>query len=355
VGELLVRAKYDRLGLPKQEIFMPKVSQKSLPYKVEKYILENDLIESGDHIIVALSGGADSVCLAEILGALMEKLNFKLSACHYNHKLRGEESEADQKFVELFCSERNIRLWMGEKRAGEKIKNEEDARELRYAFFEKFLKEKRGSKVALAHQKNDLAETLLMNLIRGTGLRGIRSIPNLRKNFIRPLLSVTKDEVEDYLAELKIPYQTDKSNFLPVYTRNILRHRILPELEKINPKVVEALSGVAERADADYGVIETASSCASGKITLSKSKYCIKLDQKRYSSLNPGLRPHVLSRAVRELGIGKDITSNHLQAIDKMIMRNIGKKSLSLPHSLQVKLEDGKIILSILSKGKYER
>ena len=106
---------------------MPKVLQKSLPYKVEKYILENGLIERGDHIFVALSGGADSVCLAEILGGLREKLSIKLSAIHYNHKLRGEESECDEKFVIKYCKDRNIELRVGKKRAGEKIKSEEDA------------------------------------------------------------------------------------------------------------------------------------------------------------------------------------------------------------------------------------
>lgn len=331
---------------------MSKVSQKSLQYKVEKYIKENGLIKSGDHIIVALSGGADSVCLTELLGGLKEKINFKLSAIHYNHKLRGEESDADEKFVKIFCAKRNIKLWVGEKRAGEKIKSEEDARNLRYAFFEKILKEKRGSRVALAHQKNDLAETLLLNLLRGSGLRGVRSIPFSRKNFIRPLLCATREEIERYLSERNIPYQTDKSNYLSVYTRNIIRHTILPELRKINPRVIEALSGMAERADIDYGIIEMLVSRELKNISSSKTSGKVTLDQGKYLKLGQGLRLYLLLHVARELGIEKDITSTHLQAIDKMIMRNIGKKSLSLPHSLQARLEGGKIILSIKSKRK---
>jgi tRNA(Ile)-lysidine synthase len=327
---------------------MPKVSQKSLVKRVEKYILENDLIQKGDHIFVALSGGADSVTLAELLGEVEDKIGFKLSACHFNHKLRGEESDADEKFVKLYCSERNLDLKVGERRRSEKIKSEGDARKSRYKFFEQILKMNRGAKVALAHQKNDLAETLLMNLIRGTGLRGLRSIPLSRKNFIRPLLCVDRKEIEDYLKQKNIGYRTDKSNHSIDFNRNLVRLKIIPEILKINPKALEALNAASVRVASDYEIIDKAVSDALAVIVVEKRKDLVKWDLGKYLKYDKALRREIIAQAIRDLGIYMDISSSHIESIDKLAKRNVGKKRLPLPHSLQARCESARIILSII-------
>ena len=194
------------------------------------------MTETGDEVIAALSGGADSVCLLLALNELKETLGIKLSAIHVNHCLRGNESDRDEQFCRDLCGRLRIPLICGrfnvkEEAENRKISTELAARDIRYRFFQE---NSSGKKIATAHTANDNAETVIFNLARGTGTKGIAGIPPVRGNIIRPLINVTRSQIENYLKEKNQEYVTDSTNLTDDYTRNIIRHIVIPVIEQIN-------------------------------------------------------------------------------------------------------------------------
>lgn len=323
---------------------MKQNSQKSLLIQVQKEIEQNKLIAPGDFVYVALSGGADSVCLFNILFKLQDKLNFKLAACHFNHKMRGEDSDKDEKFVQDICRERGVDLKVGAYSGKSVLKSELEARNARYAYFEKILASDRGVKMALAHNANDYTETFLMRLIRGTGLKGMRSIPLQRKNFIRPLLPFTRDQIISYLEANNLSFVNDKSNQNTKYLRNNIRHNLLPAILMENPKFISNLSANIEILSEDFDYIYSMAEKEYKKMaTLSNSR--VSFNRSEWLLLHPALRFEVLRLALLEMGVEQDISSLHLTNIYQMIEKGVGKKNLSLPHSLLCSLVSGKIIL----------
>lgn len=223
--------------------------------KVLKAFREYDMLGESKEITVALSGGADSVCLFYLLLELKRELGFSLSAVHVNHQLRGEESERDEAFVRNICNEHNVpltieRVDVRQRTAltGESI--ELAARNLRYEIFRNVNK----GVVATAHTASDNLETVLYNITRGTGLKGVSGIPPKRDIFIRPLIFCTRQEVEDYLTKSLKKYVTDSSNLTDDYVRNRLRHNVVPLLKDINPSVEDAASRMCQtlREDEDF-------------------------------------------------------------------------------------------------------
>ena len=213
-----------------------------LKRKVRQFIEREDLLQKGDKVLVALSGGADSVALLCVL----LQLGFTCEAAHCNFHLRGEESNRDEKYVTNLCQQMNIPLHVKcfqtktyAKKHG--ISIEMAARNLRYNWFDKMRKKTGCQVVAVAHHQDDSVETFLLNLIRGTGIRGLLGIHQKNKNVIRPLLCVNRKEIFDYLQHLKQPYVIDSTNQQTDYTRNKIRLEVLPLLESINPSVKESL------------------------------------------------------------------------------------------------------------------
>ena len=210
--------------------------------KLTAFIREHSMIAPGDHIICAVSGGADSMALLWSMYLLKENLGIRLSAAHFNHYLRGAESDADEAFVRDFCHRFDIPLYCGQSivTAGEKGL-EAAAREARYAFFATL-----DGKIATAHTADDNAETVLMHLVRGTGLKGLGGIAPMRGNHvIRPMLTVTREDVLALLEEYSIAYRTDSSNETDQFLRNRLRHHVMPLLKAENPSIHENLSTMA--------------------------------------------------------------------------------------------------------------
>lgn len=200
------------------------------------------MIAPGDHIICAVSGGADSMALLWSLYLLKEKLGIRLSAAHFNHHLRDAESDADEAFVRDFCHQFDIPLYCGQSivTAGEKGL-EAAAREARYAFFATL-----DGKIATAHTADDNAETVLMHLVRGTGLKGLGGIAPMRgDHVIRPMLTVTREDVLALLEEYSVAYRTDSSNETDQFLRNRLRHHVMPLLKAENPSIHENISTMA--------------------------------------------------------------------------------------------------------------
>ena len=219
--------------------------------KVEKFIVKNRLIKDGDSVLVGLSGGPDSVALLHCLFRLREKMKLRIGACHLNHHIRGNEAGEDAKFALSFAKDLGIPFFSGDadipaikQRCGGTI--EEIARAERYAFFCRTAKEWDAGIIALGHNADDTVETFFLNLMRGAGLRGLAGIPAKRyeNNYliVRPLLSVTKSEILDYLKSQNLTYRVDSTNLEDTYTRNKIRLKLLPYLrENFNPKISEAI------------------------------------------------------------------------------------------------------------------
>lgn len=227
--------------------------------KVLKAVGDFEMIDGKKTVVVALSGGADSVSLLRVMCGLRGQLGTEVRACHLNHGLRGAESDEDEKFCGELCGKYYVPITikrLNVKEFQQKHESvEETARRLRYGFFDECLESTgRDSVIASAHTANDNAETVLLNLTRGTGLKGLCGIPPVRDRIIRPLIYCTRADVEEYLAELGQDYVTDKTNFSAEYSRNKIRINVMPQLMSINPSLVEGITRMTAnlRSDSDY-------------------------------------------------------------------------------------------------------
>lgn len=215
--------------------------------KIIRFIETNRLIEKGERVLVAFSGGPDSVFALHFLKKFQQKYSIELSAVHFNHGLRGKEADEDQKFASEFCSNLGVTFYSSKlnvkKLAKEKkLSIEEAARKLRYQYLEKLNKQNSFDKIVTAHNLTDNTETVLMNLLSGTSASGLSGIPSQRGNIIRPILCVTKQEILSYLEKNRISFRIDSSNLSDDFKRNFIRNRILPLLRgKINPLLDEAV------------------------------------------------------------------------------------------------------------------
>ncbi len=211
---------------------------------------------NGKCLCVCLSGGADSVALLRGMIELSEELNVNIKACHFNHGIRGEEADRDEEFCKELCKSLDIEIYCGRDdvpayAALKKMSLEEAARDRRYAFFKRIYSKKKVDYCLTAHNMNDDAETLIFNLIRGTGPNGAAAIAPYNSNIIRPLLKITRQEIEEYLESIGQNHINDSTNETDEYTRNYIRHVIIPSMQRVNPCVVEALGRYTEACRTD--------------------------------------------------------------------------------------------------------
>ncbi len=214
--------------------------------KVENTLCSYDMIKKNDKVLVALSGGADSVALLHVLNSIKEKYNLTLYACHVNHNLRGKESLRDENFVKALCDELNIELFVKSVDVLSLSKESKTSVELcgrnvRYAYFSD-LSSKLGAKIATAHTASDNVETVLYNIARGTSITGLCGIKPVRGNIIRPLIFCTREEIESYCKENGLNYVTDSTNLTDDYTRNNIRHNAVPVFKSLNPDLCDSVS-----------------------------------------------------------------------------------------------------------------
>ena len=219
---------------------------------IEKY----SMLSYGDKILAAVSGGADSVCMLNILLELRDRYGLTVFAAHFNHMLRNEESDRDEAFVKALCSKLSVPLYCGRGDVSlyakeNSLGTEEAAREMRYSFLYETAASVGAPKIATAHNADDNAETVILNLTRGSGLSGLRGIPPVRDNVIRPVLCLTRQDVEDYLSQRSIEYVTDSTNLEDIYTRNKLRHHVMPVLRELNPRFSESVMRTCDMARDD--------------------------------------------------------------------------------------------------------
>ena len=220
--------------------------------KLERFIRQHSLIVPQDRVICAVSGGADSMALLMGLYLLRRKLGITLEAAHFNHGLRGAESDEDEAFVRGFCEGLSIPLHCGRGQVVSGKKGlEAAAREARYEYLTSL-----GGKLATAHTADDNAETVLMHLLRGSGLKGLGAIAPFRDGIIRPMLSITREQLLVFLEEYHIQYRTDSSNLGDEFLRNRLRHHVMPLLLQENPRLAENLSAMALRLRLDEAALQ---------------------------------------------------------------------------------------------------
>jgi len=227
--------------------------------KILEFADEHEMLPGGGVTLVCVSGGADSMCLFEAMRHISYERDFEVAVAHYNHELRGDESDRDETFVMLICEHHGIPFFSGRgdvsvyaKKWGLSI--EEAARDMRYEFFFDTADKIGASKIATAHTMNDNAETMIINLARGAGANGMSGIPPVRDTVIRPLLRTTRKEVRAFIEERDIPFVEDSTNTLEIHTRNKVRHSIIPLIETLNPRFCEAASTASQlfRADEEF-------------------------------------------------------------------------------------------------------
>ena len=215
--------------------------------KIKQYISKYNMLEKGDQIIVGVSGGADSVCLFHVLTELSESYGLTLYVIHVNHGIRGEEADRDEEFVRSLCKERGVSFTAVCKdipfmAKAQGLSLEEAGRITRYEVFNQYLNAYKCNKIAIAHNKNDNAETILFNLFRGSALTGLTGINPVRDNIIRPLLCLERQEIEAYLSNRSAGYLDDSTNFTLDYTRNKIRHGILKNAAEVNKQAISHIS-----------------------------------------------------------------------------------------------------------------
>lgn len=266
--------------------------------RLRAFLKEQALLSPGDKVIAAVSGGADSVAMLFALYLLRDELGITLEAAHFNHHLRGAESDRDEAFVTDFCGRYCIPLHLGSGRIVSGKKGlEAAARDARYAFLRSL-----PGKVATAHTADDNAETVLMRLIRGTGLKGLGAIAPVSGNVIRPMLTVTRDDVEAFLEEYALPHVEDSSNAEDDFLRNRIRHGILPLMRAENPRIGENLSAMALLLRQDEA-------CLQAMIPEEQMP-----DVSRLKAMEPALRRRTLERFLKAQGVREPEQIHILQA-----------------------------------------
>lgn len=301
--------------------------------KVKQYTDENKLLMQGDRVLVALSGGADSVALLAVILSLKECYDLEVAAVHINHGLRGDEAERDAQFcvqlaerfgVYLHLYRADVRLFAKERKLG----IEAAAREVRYNEFERLCREKGYTKIAVAHHAGDNAETVLMHLLRGSGIDGLRGILPQRGNIIRPLLSVTREEIEAFLQENELTYVTDSTNLETEFLRNRIRHGLLKDIEtKYNPNFINTLSEMSQLLTQESLYLNTCADTAFASVC-KQTQQGILLDTKAYADLAQAIAFRVMKIAIaRTLSKWNDISFDTVKRCHKLcVSGEIGKR-----------------------------
>jgi len=284
--------------LMKNDVFLKKFKQTIACY---------DLLERGDEILVAVSGGPDSVALLYALLEIKDEFGLQLFVAHLNHKLRGRESDQDQKFVKNLAHKLNLKFFsksidVKKEAKKKKLSLEEAARLMRYRYLENLADRNKTQKIAVGHQADDQAETFLMRLFRGAGGTGLSGIPPKRGKIIRPLIKIKREEIERFLKEKKLSYRTDSSNLLPNYFRNKIRLLLLPLIQKeFSPKIADILNRTCDIISLQQQYMDKKCGKILSEICKIKKKDKIVLDLKRFMDYDICLKRETIRLCVKEL------------------------------------------------------
>ena len=331
--------------------------QEPLESRVLNFIREHHLVSSGQKLVVAVSGGPDSVCLLHTLLSLQEELDITLHIAHLNHQLRGAESEADAGYVTSLARQLGVSATIEQRdvksyRTKRHISLEEAAREVRYTFLAQVAAAVGAGSVAVGHTADDHIETILLHLIRGTGSRGLRGLlPGSRWQLgkdsitvIRPLLSINREETTSYCQQHRLTPRLDTSNLSLSLLRNRVRHHLLPVLKQYNPRITEALLRTARIVTDDLAFLDGEISRLRPEI-IQKQGNTIILDRRKFDGLPPALKRNLLRASMEELlGSLKDIEARHIEEVMDVLNKPAGKR-LTLPMGLTFSIEYDKYLL----------
>ena len=286
-------------------------------------LVEQVKLSLGDHIskfspskiVVAISGGADSVALFRATQLALKDFDISLELAHINHQLRGKDSDDDQKFVEKLAATHGVKLHIYSENVAEFAKNnglsvETAARQVRYKFLDEF---KNSALVATAHNANDNAETVLLNLARGTGLAGLCGIPQARGHYIRPLLKVSRSEIEKFLQEIAQDFITDQTNFEEVYTRNNVRHNILPLFLELNPNFLNSIESLTSNLSADENYLQKQAEIGLKIVTKENN-----IDAKLLANLPQNISYRIIKTLMQSAGVA-EFSQVHIGLIQEIL------------------------------------
>jgi tRNA(Ile)-lysidine synthase len=328
--------------------------------KVLKYVREHKMLKEGDLVVAGVSGGADSVCLLFALLEIRKVIPIEIHVVHVNHMIR-EDAGDDAGYVEKLCIDNDIPFTLVvsdvEKLAREqRISTEEAGRNVRYGAFYKELGSREG-KIAVAHNKNDCAETFLFNLFRGSALKGLVGIRASRDRIIRPLMCLERSEIEAYLNERNIPYCTDSTNLGDDYTRNKIRHHILGKaVSDISPAAVGNIGRACERINEAYELIsdmtnEAFDACVSKVDDNKIYKRAYHIEESGFRKVHNTIQGYVIMEVLsKTAGKSKDLESVHVMDVKKLFASQCGS-NLSLPYGMSAKRDYTGILIGIENKG----
>jgi tRNA(Ile)-lysidine synthase len=322
--------------------------------RVEKTIRTQCLIQPGDTLVVALSGGADSTALLDLLTRLPD-YNLRLIATHLNHCLRGAESDADQEFCRLLAERYSIpfefrRVDVSKLSEDNRLNLEDAGRRARIELFDEISRKYGAAAVVLAHHADDQAETILMRLLRGSGMAGLSGMSYRNgRGYVRPLLDVTRSEIEQYLNGRKLEWREDASNSDTVYLRNRVRHQLLPQLEQYNPDIRSALAATASIISGDEALlVELTEKAFTASCLLEGGRVVCSIGQLR--ELNLALKRRVLRHAIKQLsGTLEGISLSHIDSVGDLIDSLRPNSRLSLPQQIVALREYDSLVITRLS------
>ena len=321
-----------------------------LKEQVLKTIKKFNLINKNDKIICGVSGGPDSICMLNILNDLKKDLKFEIIVCHVNHLIR-EEAILDEEYVVNYCKNNGIKCYV--KRID--VKNyannnkqgtEEAGRNVRYQFFEEIFQKENANKIAIAHNKNDKIETIIMNMLRGTGVSGIKGIEPIRENkYIRPLIETERIDIERYCNDHNLEPRIDKTNFINDCTRNKIRNIVIPYIKKeFNPNIVNTIDRLSCVIEEENRFLEKKVANLFNEIKIKESDGFIVLNLKEFNKQDLVIKKRLIIYAINKtIGNAQNIEKVNIDDIIKLCEKNIGNKYLMPNKNIKILVNKNQI------------
>lgn len=328
---------------------------RDLPSVVEETIKKYNMLKYGDCVVVGLSGGPDSMCLLHILMELRKTWGLKIFAAHLNHQFRGKEADEDALYVKKKCEEWGIDVFVQvfnvpafAKERG--LSSEEAGREIRYKLFYEVAEKVRANKIAIAHNMNDNAETVLMNLFRGSGIEGLKGIEAKRGQIIRPLINVRRNEIEAYCREKDLNPRIDKTNLQPIYGRNKIRLELIPYIEKnFNSNIMSTLQRLSDIVTIENDFLNEEAEKELLKIAII-GENSIEYNINKMHDIHPALLRRVIRIGIEKLtGSLKGIEYRNIESVVDLLTKSTGATAI-LPQNIKAYISYNKLILSINTK-----
>lgn len=330
-------------------------NKETVDNQVYNCIKKYNLINEGDKIVIGVSGGPDSICLLDVLNLLKEKLNFQIYVAHINHMIR-EEADSETSYVQEFCKNREIecfvkRIDVQEYAKQNKMGTEEAGRIIRYEFFDEVAKKVSANKIATAHNSNDRAETVLLNILRGSGISGLKGIEPIRDNkYIRPLLETSREDIEEYCSANNLEPKIDKTNLESIYKRNKIRNDLIPYIKKeYNPNFLKTINRLSEVATEENEYMEKMTENAFRNICVENVSKQIILDLKKFNNLELVIKRRVILYTINKvIGNTMGIEKINIDEIIKLCANNIGNKFLTPTKHIKISIKNKKIYFTSL-------